>query len=938
MDAGTLPEARLTVPIGAKLAGSFIALLAIVIAAGAVSLGRLSAIESRAVAARDDWMPSARTLGQLRTTVRKYRLAEASLALAGGAREIAAAAAQLEATAAELAQARQNCQPYVTAGTEDERLMSEFDRTWAAYRTVSRRFRDARLGGAAGQLQDFAAGGPYYEAAAAGLTQNIILNTRTGVEGAAETVRFVAATRALVRGALLALLLAAAGLGLALTRNVALPLHAMTGAMKRLAARDFAVGIPGVGRRDELGTMAQAIDVFRESLIETEKLRAREDLKTAALRASEARFRTVFDSVTEGIFVSEPGSGRFLEINPSGCRMFGYTREELLGLDVAALSSGMPPYTRQDVGRWIAKARAAGPQTFEWQCRGKDGRVFWAEICVRFAAFGGADVVLATLRDISDRKQVERRIRRMARQDALTGLPNRGVFVDAVDGAIARATRAGSRFAVLLLDLDHFKDVNDTLGHPAGDDLLRGVAARLRGAARDSDIVARFGGDEFAVLMPEVRDDAGAAALAAKLIAALEPPFSIQGNDIRIGTSIGIAMGTPAERSVEALLGHADVALYRAKAEGRGACRFFDESMDAKVRARVTLVAELRTAIESRQLFLVYQPQVELATGRITGFEALVRWRHPGRGVLAPGQFIAEAESSGLIVPLGREVLRQACRQARAWADAGLLPASVAVNISAAELRAPHELEHFIRGTLLESGLHPRCLELELTETVLMGSGSAPHVVLGSLRALGIRLAIDDFGTGFSSLDYLRRFPADRLKIAQSFVEQLEHAGNAAVVKATIGLARELGMAVIAEGIESERQVEQLLKWGCSDGQGFHFCKPMTAPELEGLLRSGHCRHGRRAGSEDGRVLQGPWSSTGRRPQAIAVISSALPVEVPATVMRPARRPRVAEVEITSVTIGPGAASSTRVRARNPANRCQFMECRWMTGRDPYCR
>ena len=864
MDARTLPAPRSTLRIAARLGASFAVLLLIVLAVGTLSLQRLSAVEARAATTRDDWMPSARTLGQLRTTVRKYRLAEAMLALAAGDREVAAAAAQLRVVGAELAAARAACAPYITRGTDDERLLRDFDRTWTLYQGVSGRFLAARLAGGAGVSPEFTTGGDYYESAVAGLTDAIVLNTHNGIAGAEETVHFVAATRALEVGALLALVAASAGLWVLLTRHVALPLQAMTAAMRRLAARDFTVSIPAVGRRDELGTMAQTIDVFRAGLIETEKLRASEDLKTAELRASEARFRTVFDSVTEGIFVSEPESGRFLEINPSGCEMFGYTREELLGLDAAALSSGMPPYTQPDVGRWIAKARAEGPQTFEWQCRGKGGRIFWAEICVRLAAFGGTDVMLATLRDISDRKQVERRIRRMARQDALTGLPNRGVFVDAVEGTIARATREGSGFAVLLLDLDHFKDVNDTLGHPAGDDLLRGVAARLRGAVRDSDIVARFGGDEFAVLMPEVRDDADAAALAAKLIASLEPSFSIQGNDIRIGTSIGIAMGTPAERSVEAMLGHADVALYRAKADGRGAYRFFDESMDAKVRARVTLVAQLRTAIDSQQLFLVYQPQVELATGRITGIEALVRWRHPERGELAPGQFIAEAESSGLIVPLGREVLRQACRQARVWADAGLLPASVAVNVSAAELRAPHELEHYIRGTLLESGLDPRCLELELTETVLMGTGSAPHVVLASLRAIGIRLAIDDFGTGFSSLDYLRRFPADRLKIAQSFIDQLERAGNAAVVKATIGLARELGMAVIAEGIESERQAEQLVKWGCSDGQGFHFARPMTAQELEPLLRSGHCRYRRRDGGAEPRVLQGPWSATGR--------------------------------------------------------------------------
>ncbi|HLY51777.1 MAG TPA: EAL domain-containing protein, partial [Steroidobacteraceae bacterium] len=485
--------------------------------------------------------------------------------------------------------------------------------------------------------------------------------------------------------------------------------------------------------------------------------------------------------------------------------------------------------------------------------------------CVRCSSFGGSDVVLATLRDISERKEAERRIRRMARQDALTGLPNRRVFIEAVEGAVARSSRDGSAFAVLFLDLDQFKDVNDTLGHPAGDELLREVAARLRGSVRDTDLVARFGGDEFAVLMPEMRKDTGgAAALAAKLIAALEPPFSIQGNDVRIGTSIGVALGGASEGNVEAMLAHADLALYRAKAEGRGAYCFFDASMDARIRARVALVAQLRAAIESGELFLMYQPQVELATARITGIEALARWRHPERGILTPGQFIPEAESSGLIVPLGRSVLQQACRQGKAWADAGLLPASIAVNLSAAELRAPLELERFVRAALADSGLDPRSLEIELTETVLMGTGTAPHAVLAALRALGIRFAIDDFGTGYSSLDYLRRFPADRLKIARNFVDQLERAGNAAVVKATIGLARELGMAVIAEGVETERQLDLLAAWGCSEGQGFYFARPMTSEQLEPLLRAGTTRAWRRgAHATEERVVQGPWTASG---------------------------------------------------------------------------
>ncbi|MGO9805091.1 MAG: EAL domain-containing protein [Steroidobacteraceae bacterium] len=856
---------RLTLPLSAKIGASFGALLLVVFTVGVLSLNRMTAIEARAIAARDDWMPSARTLGQLRTTVRKYRLAEAMLALARSEREIAAAATVLHATAESLDRARADCEPYITHGSDDEKLMREFDRTWAAYRANSQRFLAARLGDGTQQSQAFAAGGQYYETATAELTDAIILNTRTGVDGAAEAVRFVRVTRTLEVTALLLLVATSAGLGVALTRNVALPLQAMTGAMKRLATRDFTATIPAIGRGDELGTMAQAIDVFRASLIETEALRAREDLKTAELRESEARFRAVFDSVSEGIFVSDPATGRFIEVNPSGCEMFGCAREQLLGSDIAALSSGAPGYTQAAALEWIDRARREGPQTFEWHCRGKGERLFWAEICVRSSSFGGADAVLATLRDISERKEAERRIRRMARQDALTGLPNRRVFVEAVGGAVTHASRDRARFAVLFLDLDHFKDVNDTLGHPAGDELLRGVAARLRGAVRDTDLVARFGGDEFAVLMPDVPEDAGAAALAAKVIAALEPPFSIQGNDIRITTSVGIAVGTQSQASVEAILAHADVALYRAKAEGRGAYRFFDESMDARIRARVTLVAQLRSAIESGELFVVYQPQVELVTGRITGVEALARWRHPERGILAPGEFIAQAESSGLIVPLGRVVLRQACRQARAWIDAGLLPGNIAVNLSAAELRAPLDLEQSIRATLRDSGLDPRRLELELTETVLMGTGNGPPRLLAELRALGIRLAIDDFGTGYSSLDYLRRFPVDRVKIARNFVEQLERAGDAAVVKATIGLARELGMAVTAEGIETERQLDLLAAWGCAEGQGYYFARPMTAEELEPMLRAGGTGHWRRSGfAAQERVVQGPWPAVGR--------------------------------------------------------------------------
>jgi diguanylate cyclase (GGDEF)-like protein/PAS domain S-box-containing protein len=836
---------KLKFPIWAKVVVAFCVLLLVVGAGGALSLNRLAAIGTRSVAARDDWVPSARSLGQLRTSLRQYRLAEAMLALATTDAEIPAAATRVREAGAAVDEWRAKCEPYVTRGTDDERLMRSFDSTWAAYRNVSQRFVASVHTPGAYDRQAFESGGHYYQAATAQMTEDIIQNARVGLEGAAETVQFVHLTRTIMLGSLWLLIALSIGLAVALTRAVSIPLRLMTAAMKRLAARDFAVAIPGVGRSDELGTMAAAIEVFRSSLIETERLSAREDASNAELRESEARFLTLFASVAEGIFVSDPATGRFIEVNQSGCDMFGHTREEIIGLNIVSLSGGASQQTQSSALEMTLKARSLGPQTFEWHCKAKGARLFWAEICIRVVSFGGREVVLATLRDISERKQAEAQIHHMARYDALTGLPNRRIFMEALVQTAVRARRDGRLFAVLFLDLDHFKDVNDTLGHPAGDELLRSVAARLRGVMRESDFVARFGGDEFAVLTGDVREPADAAALATKTIEALEAPFDIHGNEIRIGTSIGIALGA-AGADVEALMAHADVALYRAKAEGRGGFKFFDDAMDTEIRARVKLIAELRTAIEQGQLFIKYQPQVELTSGHVIGVEALVRWRHPERGVLGPDLFITAAEGSGLIVGLGHTVLREACRQARAWNDAGLLPATVAVNLSGAELRAPAELEEFILRTLTETGLPAEHLEIELTETILMEACGALHETLARLRARGIRLAIDDFGTGFSSLDYLRRFPVDRIKIARTFVNDLEQPGNTAVIKAIIGLARELGMRVIAEGIETERQVERLAAWGCAEGQGYYYAQPLEAAELEPLLRVGtasqaHC-------------------------------------------------------------------------------------------------
>jgi diguanylate cyclase (GGDEF)-like protein/PAS domain S-box-containing protein len=552
------------------------------------------------------------------------------------------------------------------------------------------------------------------------------------------------------------------------------------------------------------------------------------------------RFRVIFDSVNDGIFISNPTTGRFIEVNQPGYRMFGYDKAELIGCDIGLLSSGIHPFTIEMAIEQLRKASLGNPQIFEWQCKTKDGVLFWSEISIRFAELGHTPAVVAIVRDITERKRQHAQIAYMAHHDALTGLANRSMFATAIDRAIAQSICTGKKFAILFLDLDSFKDVNDRLGHPIGDRLLRLVAARLQAGVRTNEDVARFGGDEFAILVSDFQEPEEIAALANRLIVSIGRPFSIDGNAVHVGASIGVSIYEKDASDAETLMCCADIALYCAKAEGRQTYRFHSDAMNEDVRARVTLTDELRLAIPTGQLFIAYQPMVRAKSGRIVGVEALIRWRHPRLGILLPHRFLLVAVSSGLIVSIDQWVLREACRQGRQWIDAGIATGTICVNLSTAQFKEPLELEKHVFAVLAETRLPPHLLELEITESTLIGLSPQHGEMIQRLRRAGVRFSLDDFGTGYSSLNYLRRFSVDRIKIAQEFISDLATNTKAAdIVKLILNLSRNFGNDAVAEGVETPEQLRLLQDLNCPNLQGFYLAPPMSAEAIVPLLSAG---------------------------------------------------------------------------------------------------
>ena len=559
-----------------------------------------------------------------------------------------------------------------------------------------------------------------------------------------------------------------------------------------------------------------------------------------ALRASEERFRAVIETASDA-FVSVGTDGRIVEWNRKAEETFGWTREEAIGLPLVA--TVVPEASREAHGRAFARfvRTGGGPvvnRTLEVNAIRRNGIEFPVELSVWMTLSHGTQRVNAFVRDTSDRKALEA-VTHQAFHDPLTDLANRALFTDRVAAALARRGDSSTEtVAVLLLDLDDFKTVNDSLGHAAGDELLVGVATRLRSCVRPGDTLARLAGDEFAILLDDLDDERAAVAVAKRVGSRLEAPFEIDEMEIAARASIGISLGQTPDARPEDLLRDADVAMYAAKAGGKGGFQVFEPHMRHAVVKRMELKADLRHALERGELHVHNQPYVKLEDESIAGAEALVRWEHAERGLIPPLDFIPLAEEMGLIVPIGRWVLRAACAQAVDWARRfrELGPLTLSVNVSARQLQ-DRSFVGEVAEILSEHGLSPERVVLELTESSLVEDPDQAVRRLEELRELGIRLAIDDFGTGYSSLGYLQRYPIEILKVHRAFVAELgRHPDEPALAKAILQLAHHLGMQTIAEGVEDGLQVDALRALGCGYAQGFHFSRPLTADEFAALL------------------------------------------------------------------------------------------------------
>jgi len=545
----------------------------------------------------------------------------------------------------------------------------------------------------------------------------------------------------------------------------------------------------------------------------------------------EQRYNRVIEGASEGVIITNRGDGSVMESNGAIQDYLGYTAEELVGLGLGQLVFGDAAITDTLIERLLQQKRA-------YRLRRKDGSALDAELSAALIPYDGNEALCIMVKDITERKQFEETLFFQANHDLLTGIPNRYLLLDRLEQALAAARREGHIVAVLLLDLDNFKIINDTYGHAVGDHLLKSVAHRLKSVVRSGDTIARLGGDEFVIVLTRIDRIESVILVAEHLLNHFSNPFVADDTEFFVSPSIGLALYPNDDESAAALLAKADTAMYNVKDKGRAGFQFFTTEMNTRVVDRMELEVGLRRALEREEFVIHYQPKVELATRRIQGMEALLRWNHPERGMVPPDTFIPLAEESGLIIMIGEWVLRTVCEQLKKWQAEGLPPMKMAVNISARQFKQ-HDLVERIGAILAETGLAAGLLELELTESYLMNNVDEAIAKLHMLKDMGLGLSLDDFGTGYSSLGYLKRFPVDVVKIDKSFVDDiLVNPDDATIVRTIILMAHNLSMAVVAEGVETEEQLHFLAAHDCEMTQGFYFSRPLAADAFAAMVRS----------------------------------------------------------------------------------------------------
>ncbi len=560
-----------------------------------------------------------------------------------------------------------------------------------------------------------------------------------------------------------------------------------------------------------------------------------------ALRESEERFHRISSAAQDAIIMVD-SEGRISYWNPASERIFGYTSTEAVGRPLREL---VIPDCHLDVfrdGFEKFTGTGRGPvlgRTLELRARRKNGAEFPVEVSISSVKIKGVWHAIAILRDITERKESEEMVRRMAYYDCLTGLPNRTLLMDRINQVLLMEERHRLLAALFFIDLDRFKDINDTLGHVAGDELLKAVSERLRSKSRKSDTVARLGGDEFVVLVQDIGKVEDVTKVAEYILGLFDEPFRVRGREFFVTASMGVSIYPHDGKDPETLLKNADVAMYRAKEEGRNSFVFYTPAMNESAARRLELESRLYRAVEREEFLLHYQPQLDTNTGEVIGVEALLRWNDRQRGLIPPGEFISAAEDTGLIVPIGWWALARACTQGRIWSEKGLKPVNVAVNLSVRQFRQKDFIER-LASVLNDTGMDPSRLELEFTESTIMEDTEVTIEMLKRLKAMGVRLTIDDFGTGYSSLEYLKRMPIDMLKIAQSFVRDIATSKDDVLIATTIiRIAHSLNIEVIAEGVETEEQLQILRNLNCDKIQGYIFSRPLPADEVEYFLRNG---------------------------------------------------------------------------------------------------